>query len=241
MSFNMNKSDRILLECDNVSKQYGFFFALNNISFNVKENTILGIVGANGAGKTTLIKILSGLSSPTSGKIIINGMDYKENSRNIKRLIGTITSRSFLYEELSIYENLKFYSKLYSVYEKHEFKEKIEQYADSFNLSDWIYEPISYLSTGMKQKVEIIRILIHNPSILLLDEPFSGLDFNSIKLLIKILNDLKENENLTTILTTHKIEEIQQISDAILILKSGKINKFVPKTEMNKIKIESYF
>jgi ABC-type multidrug transport system ATPase subunit len=237
----MNKSDKILLECDNISKQYGFFFALNNISFNVEENSILGIVGANGAGKTTLIKILSGLSTPTSGKILINGLNYKENNRNIKQLIGTISSKSFLYEELSIYENLKFYSKLYSVYEKHEFKEKIEQYVDSFNLSDWIYEPISYLSTGMKQKVEIIRILIHNPSILLLDEPFSGLDFNSINLLIKILKDLRKDEKLTIILATHKIEVIQQISDAILILKRGKISKFAPKTEMDEIKIESYF
>ena len=237
----MNKSDRILLECHNVSKQYGFFFALNKITFTVKENAILGIVGANGAGKTTLIKILSGLSTPTSGKILINGMDYKENNRNIKRLIGTISSKSFLYEELSIYENLKFYSKLYSVYEKHEFKDKIEQYADSFNLSDWIYEPISYLSTGMKQKVEIIRMLIHNPSLLLLDEPFSGLDFNSINLLIKILKDLRKDEKLTIILATHKIEVIQQISDAILILKRGKISKFAPKTEMDEIKIESYF
>jgi len=237
----MNKSNRILLECDNVSKQYGFFYALNNISFDVKENTILGIVGANGAGKTTLIKILSGLSSPTSGKILINGMNYKENKSNIKRLIGTISSKSFLYEELSIYENLKFYSKLYSVYEKHKIKEKIEQYADIFNLSDWIYEPISYLSTGMKQKVEIIRILIHNPSILLLDEPFSGLDFNSINLLIKMLNNLREKENLTVILTSHRIEVIQRISDAILILKRGKINKFIPRNEIHKIKIESYF
>ena len=237
----MNKSDKILLECDNISKQYGFFFALNNVSFNVEENSILGIVGANGAGKTTLIKILSGLSTPTSGKILINGLNYKENNRNIKQLIGTISSKSFLYEELSIYENLKFYSKLYSVYEKHEFKEKIEQYVDSFNLSDWIYEPISYLSTGMKQKVEIIRILIHNPSILLLDEPFSGLDFNSINLLIKILKDLRKDQKLTIILATHKIEVIQQISDAILILKRGKISKFAPKTEIDEIKIESYF
>jgi len=207
----------------------------------VKENTILGIVGANGAGKTTLIKILSGLSSPTSGKILINGLEYKENYRNIKRLIGTISSKSFLYEELSIYENLKFYSKLYSVYEKHEIKEKIEQYTDIFNLSDWIYEPLSYLSTGMKQKVEIIRILIHNPSILLLDEPFSGLDFKSINLLIKMLVDLKQKENLTVILTSHRIEVIQRISDAILILKRGKINKYIPRTEISKINIESYF
>jgi ABC-type multidrug transport system ATPase subunit len=93
----------------------------------------------------------------------------------------------------------------------------------------------------MKQKVEIIRILIHNPSILLLDEPFSGLDFNSINLLIKMLKDLRERENLTIIIATHRIEVIQQIIDAILILKRGKINKYVPRTEMQKIKIESYF
>ena len=103
------------------------------------------------------------------------------------------------------------YSKLFSVYDKHEFKKKVEHYADIFNLSNWIYEPINYLSTGMKQKVEIIRILIHNPSILFLDEPFSGLDFNSINLLIKILNDLRENKKLTIVITSHKIELIQRM------------------------------
>ncbi|MFX1288241.1 MAG: ABC transporter ATP-binding protein [Promethearchaeota archaeon] len=237
----MHESDRILLECDNISKQYGFFFALNKISFKVEENTTFGIVGANGAGKTTLINILSGLNSPSSGKILVNGMDYKENNRDIKRLIGTISSKSFLYEELSIYENLKFYSKLFSVYDKNEFKKQVEHLAETFNLSDWIYEPINYLSTGMKQKVEIIRTLIHNPSILFLDEPFSGLDFNSINLLIKILNDLRKNKKLTIVITSHKIELIQKMSDAVLILKRGKISKIVPKTEMRTINIESYF
>ncbi|MFW9950589.1 MAG: ATP-binding cassette domain-containing protein, partial [Candidatus Thorarchaeota archaeon] len=181
------------------------------------------------------------LSSPTSGKVLINGLDYKENNRDIKRLIGTISSKSFLYEELSIYENLKFYSKLFSVYDKHKLKKKIEYYADFFNLSNWIYEPVNFLSTGMKQKVEIIRILIHNPSILFLDEPFSGLDFNSINLLIKMLNDLRENEKLTIVITSHKIELIQRMSDTVLILKRGKISKIVPKIEMSNINIESYF
>ena len=237
----MKNSDQILLECDNVSKQYGFFFALQNISFTVKENTILGILGANGAGKTTLIKILSDLSSPTSGTIVIKGRNYKTDAKSIKHIIGTITDKSFLYDELTIYENLKFYSKLYSIYNKNEFKEKIEHYTEKFDLSDWIFEPISNLSTGMKQKVEIIRILIHNPSLLLLDEPFSGLDFNTIKLLIEILTELREKKNLTIIIATHKIEVIQQISDTILILKRGKISKFAPKNELDKSTIETYF
>jgi len=237
----MSNFNTILLECDNISKQYGFFFALNKISFRLDENSILGVIGANGAGKTTLIRILSGLTSPTSGKIVIKGKDYKTNDKSIKQIIGTITNKSFLYEELTIYENLKFYSKLYSVYDKHTFKEQIERYAEQFNLSDWIFEPISNLSTGMKQKVEIIRILIHNPSILFLDEPFLGLDFNTIKLLIKILTELKVKENLTIIIATHNIEVVQEISDAILILKRGKISKFAPINEIDKNKIESYF
>ena len=237
----MNSSKTILLECENISKQYGFFFALNKISFHLDENSILGVIGANGAGKTTLIRILSGLTSPTSGTILIKGRNYKTDTKFIKQIIGTITDKSFLYEELTIYENLKFYCKLYSIYNKNEFKEKIEHYAKKFNLSDWIFEPISNLSTGMKQKVEIIRSLIHNPSILLLDEPFSGLDFTTIKLLIKILTELREKEKLTLIIATHKIEVVQEISDTILILKNGKISKFAPKNEIDRSKIESYF
>ncbi len=237
----MRNSNRILLECENVSKQYGFFFALNKISFHIDENSILGIIGANGAGKTTLIRILSGLTSPTSGTIVIKGMNYKTNGTSIKHIIGTITNKSFLYEELTIYENLKFYSKLYSTYDKSTFKENVERYAEKFNLSDWLFEPISNLSTGMKQKVEIIRILIHNPSILLLDEPFSGLDFNTVKLLLKILKELREKKTLTIIIATHKIEVVQQISDTLLILKKGKIVKFAPKSELDNSMIESYF
>lgn len=237
----MSNFNTILLECDNISKQYGFFFALNKISFHLDENSILGVIGANGAGKTTLIKILSGLTSPTSGKIVIKGKSYKTNDKSIKQIIGTITNKSFLYEELTIYENLKFFSKLYSIYDKPTFKDKIEHYAEKFNLSNWIFEPISTLSTGMKQKVEIIRILIQNPSILLLDEPFSGLDFNTTKLLVKILIELKEKEKLTIVIATHKIEVVQEISDTILILKRGKISKLAPKKEIDKNKIESYF
>ncbi len=237
----MNSSNTILLECENISKQYGFFFALNKISFHLDENSILGVIGANGAGKTTLIRILAGITSPTSGTILIKGWNYKTDAKSVKQIIGIITDKSFLYEELTIYENLKFYAKLYSNYNKKEFKGKIERYTEKFNLSDWIYEPISNLSTGMKQKVEIIRSLINYPSILFLDEPFSGLDFNAIKVLINILTELREKEKLTIVIATHKIEVIQEISDAILILKRGKISKFAPINDIDKNKMESYF
>jgi len=237
----MSDFNTVLLECDNISKQYGFFFALNKISFQLNENSILGVIGANGAGKTTLIRILSGLTSPTSGKIVIKGKNYKAGDKSIKKIIGTITNKSFLYDELTIYENLKFFSKLYSIYDKSTFKEKVEYYAEKFNLSNWIFEPISNLSTGMKQKVEMIRIFIQNPSLLLLDEPFSGLDSNTINLLIKNLNEIREREKLTIVIATHKIEVVQQISDTLLILKKGKISKIAPKNEIARSKIKSYF
>ena len=230
-----------IIKCTNISKQFGFFFALKKISFEVRENTIYGIVGANGAGKTTLIKILCGLLRPTFGQLLIKGMSYEKHSNNIKEIIGTLIDTSFLYEELTLFENLKFYANIYFNFENDIIKAKIEQFTDIFNLKDWVYEPIRNLSKGMKQKVEIMRILMHNPSILILDEPFTGLDFKSTELLIDLFKELKEKNNITMVITTHKIDVALQICDDLMILKRGKINKYVSKEDYNKIKIKSYF
>jgi ABC-type multidrug transport system ATPase subunit len=237
----MIESKRELINCVNVSKRYGYFFALKNISFKTKENTIIGIAGANGAGKTTLIKILCGLITPTLGKIVIKGMDYEHHSNIIKKKIGISTDESFLYEELTIFENLKFYDNLHHNFDKNRIKTKIEQFAKKFNLTEWIHEPVANLSHGMKQKVELIRVFMHQPSILFLDEPFSGLDYNTTKLLIDSLIALRVKENVSIILTTHKIEILTQICDEIIVLKRGKINKSFTKEEYKEIQIESYF
>ena len=242
----MIESNKELINCVNVSKQFGYFFALKKISFKVKNNTIFGIAGANGVGKTTLIKILSGLLKPSRvggamGKIIIEGRNYEDHSDIIKKKIGISTDESFLYEELTIYENLKFYDNLHQNFDKNSIKTKIEQYAKKFNLTEWINEPVENLSHGMKQKVELIRVFMHQPSILFLDEPFSGLDFNATKLLIDSLNELRDKEKVSIILTTHKTEILTQICDELIILKRGKINKSLVKDEYKEIKIESYF
>ncbi len=237
----MIESKKELINCVNVSKRYGYFFALKNISFKTKENTIIGIAGANGAGKTTLIKILCGLLTPTLGKIVIKGMDYEHHSNILKKKIGISTDESFLYEELTIFENLKFYDNLHQNFDKNRIKTKIEQFAIKFNLTEWIHEPVANLSHGMKQKVELIRVFMHQPSILFLDEPFSGLDYNTTKLLIDSLNELRAKENVSIILTTHKIEILIQICDEIIVLKRGKINKSLTKEEFKEIQVESYF
>jgi len=235
------KSNRNILECTNVSKQFGTFFALKKISFIVKKNIIFGIVGANGAGKTTLIKILSGLLKPTLGRILISGKNYEDHPKKIKKVIGTITDESFLDDGLTIYENLKFYDNLHFNFEKNKILSKIERYTKLFNLIDWCNESIRILSRGMKKKVELIRVLMHHPSILFLDEPFSGLDFNTIKILKKLFIELKEKENVSIILTTHKIEDAMQMCDELMILKSGKISKQFSRENFNEIEIETYF
>lgn len=237
----MVESKKELINCINISKQFGYFFALKNISFKVRENTIFGIAGANGAGKTTLIKILCGLITPTLGKIIIKNMNFEHQSNIIKKFIGISTDESFLYEELTIFENLKFYDNLHLTFDKNLIKTKIEQFAKIFNLTDWINEPVKNLSHGMKQKVELMRALMHQPSLLFLDEPFLGLDFKTTEILMNSLKDLKGNENVSIILTTHKIEILTKICDEIIVLQRGKINKTFTKDEFNETEIESYF
>lgn len=237
----MIKSKNILIECENVSKQFGYFFALRKISFNINENTILGIAGANGAGKTTLIKIISGLLKATTGKIIIGGLNFDDYSNIIKQKIGITTDESFLYEELTLFENIKYYANLHLNFDVANIKSKINYYCRMFNLLDWINEPIRILSHGMRQKVELIRVLIHEPSILLLDEPFSGLDYNATKKLINFFKELKQKRNLTVILTTHNIDVFHQICDQLIILKKGKINKTVTKEQFDDVDIKSYY
>jgi ABC-2 type transport system ATP-binding protein len=237
----MVKSNEDLIKCVNISKQFGFFFALKNISFSVNGSIIFGIAGANGAGKTTLIKILSGILKPTHGKIVIKDLNYVDNPNEIKKVIGITTDESFLYEELTIFENLKFYDNLHYNFKKNETLSKVEHFAKLLNLSDWIHEPIRNLSHGMKKKVELIRVLIHKPSIIFLDEPFSGLDYKTTEFLIKFFKELSEKENVSVILTSHKMDIFSQICDEIIILKQGRISKSLTKDEYREIEIEPYF
>ncbi len=237
----MSKKNEEIIKCINVSKQFGYFFALKKVSFSIRESSIFGIAGANGAGKTTLIKILSGILSPTIGKIVIGGMNYEDHSKNIKQNIGITSDESFLYEELTIFENLKFYANLHLNFEKDNITTKINHFAKKFNLTDWIDEPVRNLSHGMKQKVELMRTLMHHPSILFLDEPFTGLDYNTTKMLINFFKELQIKENITIIITTHKIDIFQQICDELIILKRGKVNKTFTLGDYPEIEIESYF
>jgi ABC-type multidrug transport system ATPase subunit len=236
----MSNTSKPIIDCLDVSKQFGYFLALKKISLRVKKNTIFGIVGENGAGKTTLIKIMAGLLKPTAGEVLIKGLNFKDDAIPIKKDIGILTDDKFLYEELSIFENLKYYDNLHLNFDKKDIKENIEKFTKMFNIFNWINEPIQNLSKGMKKKVDLIRVLIHHPSILFLDEPFSSLDQKTVPLLIDLILNLKKQDSLTIILSTHDIDLAQQICDEIIIIKKGKIVKNVSKEEIEKINIKEY-
>ena len=237
----MNSSTTELIECVKISKRFGFFFALKNISFEVKPNSIFGILGPNGAGKTTLLKLIAGLLKPSKGAIYVAGLNYDENPMDIKRILGVITDQSFLYEELTIYENLKFYENLFSKFQTSEIKADVERFTKLFNLDEWIDEPVRNLSTGMKRKVEFMRALIHKPQLILIDEVFLGLDVKSIDLLINLIQELKAKESVSFVISTHNIDLALKICDALIVLKRGKINKSVKRDEFQEINVESYF
>lgn len=229
------------ITCVKVSKRFGFYFALKNVTFEVKPNSIFGILGPNGAGKTTLLKLLSGLLKPSNGTISIAGLDYEKDPSVIRRMLGVIIDQSFLYSELTIYENLNFYAHLFSRYEKSQIRADIERYLKLFNLDEWIDEPVRTLSTGMRRKVELVRTLIHKPQLILIDELFLGLDVKSIELLVHLIGDLKEKENVSFVLSTHNINLALELCDEIIVLKRGKINKSAKRDEYKQLNIESYF
>ncbi len=240
-SDRLNSSNKELIRCTKVSKSFGYFYAIKNISFSIKQNSIFGLLGANGAGKTTLIKILSGLLKPNEGEIIIAGMSFDKMPIEIRKTLGIMIDQSFLFEDLTIYENLKFYSNIFGHFNVKKINNQIEKFTKLFNLADWKDEHVRNLSTGMKRKVELIRALIHEPQILLIDELFSGLDFGAIDTILNLIRQLNGEENVTIFFSTHHIDLAVKICDEILVLKRGKINKLFKKGEIDQVEIKSFY
>ncbi|AKB38604.1 ABC transporter ATP-binding protein [Methanosarcina siciliae C2J] len=200
-----------------MSKKYGDFEAVRNISFSVKKGTIFGLLGPNGAGKSTTIKILTCQSSPTSGAAYIKGLNTLVDATEIKRKIGVVFESQNLYEDLSVYENLNFFRQLYGSP-----KEKISEVLAVTGMAEYEKNKIKTFSKGMKQKIIISRALLNDPDILFLDEPGSGLDPHSAREIRKTILDLK-NRGKTILLTTHNMEEADFLCDCLAIIHKGSI------------------
>ena len=195
--------------------------AVDGILLEIKEGEIFGLLGPNGAGKTTTISILSGLLKPTQGKVFIHDFDIGQQSDEIKKVIGVVPQDVALYPTLTAKENLDFFGSMYGI-SKSTLKEKINHYLHLFGLENTGNKRVEQFSGGMKRRLNLIASLLHDPKILILDEPTASVDVQSRNMIIEFLRDL--NKKGTTILyTSHYLEEAENLCTEIAIIDDGKI------------------
>jgi ABC-2 type transport system ATP-binding protein len=203
-----------------ITKLYGQLAAVRDLDLEVEDGEIMGIIGHNGAGKTTILKMIVGLISPTSGKIEVMGRNVAKESIYVKRFMGYLPEESPLYENMTVMEYLLFFSELYKV-PRREAKERIDLLLGSLKLSEQD-KLTGELSKGMKRKVAIARALLHDPRILILDEPNAGLDPLTSFFIINYLKSLKD-QGKTILLSAHNLFHVEYICDRVAILKDGKL------------------
>ena len=208
------------IKVSNLTKKFKNVLAVNNISFNVKEGEIFGVLGLNGAGKTTTIKMMSGLTRPTSGNIKVFDYDIYKDINKIKSIIGVSPQESAIANNLTVKENIELMASLYFK-DKAKITNNTERVINNLGLESYINRRAKTLSGGYKRRLSIAMALVTNPRILFLDEPTLGLDVINRHELWNVINNLKGK--VTIILTSHYMEEISALVDDIAIMKNGKI------------------
>lgn len=208
------------IKVSNLTKQFKNVLAVNNISFNVKEGEIFGVLGLNGAGKTTTIKMMSGLTRPTSGNIKVFDYDIYKDINKIKSIIGVSPQESAIANNLTVKENIELMASLYFK-DKAKIKNNTERVINNLGLESYINRRAKTLSGGYKRRLSIAMALVTNPRILFLDEPTLGLDVINRHELWNVINSIRGK--VTIILTSHYMEEISALVDDIAIMKNGKI------------------
>ncbi|MFQ5875884.1 MAG: heme ABC exporter ATP-binding protein CcmA [Dehalococcoidia bacterium] len=208
-----------MIEVRGLSKSFGNKTALRDVSFSLAEGEFLTIFGPNGAGKTTLIRILAALSKPSSGTVRLAGLDLRDGAAALRRRIGVVSHQTFLYGDLTVEENLKFYGKMYDV---SHLERRVREVIERVGLAHRLHDPVRTLSRGMQQRLSIARALIHDPAIMLLDEPYTGLDQHAAEMLREVLASLAA-EKRTVIMTTHNLERGLQLCGHVAILVAGRI------------------
>ncbi|ADI74144.1 ABC transporter related protein [Methanohalobium evestigatum Z-7303] len=209
------------IQVKNLTKTFGDFVAVDNISFEVANGEFFGLLGPNGAGKTTIIRMIVGLLTPNDGSILIQGLDIIKDVISAKMKLSTVPETGNVYTDLSARENIQLAGKFYGLSKK-EIAEKSDELLNELGLFDRRDDPVINFSKGMRQRVSIACAVINEPDILILDEPTEGLDVQSRRLLINKMKQMNEN-GTTVILTTHNIEEANQLCERVCIINKGKI------------------
>lgn len=211
-----------IIEIEHLNKSFGEVKAVQDLSFHVKEGELFAFLGVNGAGKSTTIHIMCGQLAKDNGSVTIDGCNLDHNVNHIKGELGVVFQNSLLDNALSVYDNLESRAALYGIFGS-VFKEKLFELAKLLDFEDLLKRPVGKLSGGQRRRIDIARALLHSPKILILDEPTTGLDPQTRKILWNVISDLRENKNLTVFLTTHYMEEAAE-ADYVVILDSGKIS-----------------
>jgi heme ABC exporter ATP-binding subunit CcmA len=217
------------IEIKNLQKRFGRKKVLNDLNLDVEPGEFLVMFGPNGAGKTTLIKILSTLSRPSKGEVIINGYDIHEDPIEIRSTIGVLSHNPFLYDDLTLRENLIFYSRMYELKKE---EKVIKSLADEVGLLHRLNDRVGQFSRGMKQRAAVARVILHNPPVLLLDEPYTGLDYKAWRMLSDILKKFHD-KGKTIFLITHNVELGHRIGERLAILVNGKVAFDCQKKDMD--------
>jgi len=210
-----------LIKIKGLTKKYGSKYALRNIDLEVKEGELFAYLGPNGAGKTTTIRILTGLTRPTSGDAWLNGFHIEKESINAKRQCGLVSQTINLDNELTVFENLNLHGILFQIPITQR-KKKIFELLQYIGMLDMADTPVAKLSGGMKRRITIARALLHSPKILFLDEPTVGLDANIRRKIWALIKKI-QTEGTTIFLTTHYIEEAEFLADRVAFLDNGRI------------------
>jgi len=213
-----SSSVSLAVETSGLGKSFGNHQALRGIDLKVAAGSTLAVFGPNGAGKTTLIKILASIMRPTSGSVLVEGLELRDNAEKIRSKLGLVAHQSYLYANLSAWENLDFYARMYGVEDR---GKRIGEVLELVGMTTRRHDRLSTFSRGMQQRVALARALLHKPSILLLDEPETGLDQQALSAMWDIIH--RDNCGRTTIFTSHSFERALPVCDDVVILERGRI------------------
>ena len=222
-----------MIEVKNLTKRFNGFTAVDHITFNVKKSEIFGLLGPNGAGKTTTIRMLSTLTRPTEGSAKIGGYDIVKQDNKVRQLIGLVSEKMIMYDRLTAKENLSFFGKLYNI-PKTILNQRIDELLDLVQLTQWKDSKVGTFSTGMKQRMNVVRALLNLPQVLFLDEPTLGLDPQSTVEVREFIKKINQENKTTIILTTHMMNEADILCDRIGIIDHGKIASLDTPTNLKK-------
>jgi len=218
-----------ILKIENLSKSYGKFAAVKDVSLELKRGEVFGFLGPNGAGKTTTIKVCTGLLKPSAGRVLIGGFDITKQPVAAKELLGYVPDNPFLYDKLTGREFVRFVARLYN---SNSPEQRIQELFDSFEMNDKIDQLIQGYSRGMRQKTALISALIHNPQILLVDEPTANLDPRSARLAKDIFRALTK-QGVSVFMSTHIMEIAERLCDRIGIIHHGELIALGTMSELN--------